>query len=233
MKIFLTATIFLCSLAQAQNTNLEHFKNVLKGTTIKEVNETPIKGIYEIVMPKNVAYTNWEGRYMFFGHLFDMHTLTDLTETRYPALAVSGAQSQSQKIYIPEQTKSDAIAWKKGSGKPVFYVFTDINCVYCKRLDSEIESLPNFTAYLILTPILGRESFNNGVDTWCSTNRLQSYLNRKAESTSSCENPLERNLQLSQLLNIRATPTIVKSNGEWKAGALDSASLWAWLNQKD
>ena len=48
-------------------------------TQIDSIKETPMAGIYEVAMGRNIAYTNAEGRYFLFGHLFDMQTQTDIT----------------------------------------------------------------------------------------------------------------------------------------------------------
>ena len=57
----------------------KRLKEQYPATKITAVRESPVKGIHEVIMGRNVAYTDESGRYMIFGHLYDMKEQKDLT----------------------------------------------------------------------------------------------------------------------------------------------------------
>ncbi|MFH4377076.1 DsbC family protein, partial [Acinetobacter baumannii] len=89
------------------------------------MNKTPLTGIYEVVMGRNVAYTDKDGRYFIFGNLFDMKTQTDLTTTP--------TSSNKVEVGFPNADRlKDAIKTVKGNGKRKLVVFSDPDCPYCQ-----------------------------------------------------------------------------------------------------
>jgi thiol:disulfide interchange protein DsbC len=67
----LTATVITPVLANTSEVE-QRLKDQYPATKITSVRESPAKGIYEVIMGRNVAYTDYAGRYMMFGHLYDM-----------------------------------------------------------------------------------------------------------------------------------------------------------------
>ena len=57
-------------------------------TQITGVHKTGIGGLFEVDMGKNIGYTNSDGRFFIFGHIFDMKTQQDLTAQRLDELNV-------------------------------------------------------------------------------------------------------------------------------------------------
>ena len=89
LKMHLTALVaaaILSSNACAADNVEAALENTLRrlypSTQFSGVRQTGIAGIYEVDMGKNIGYTNSEGRYFLFGHLFDMKTQQDLTAQR-------------------------------------------------------------------------------------------------------------------------------------------------------
>ena len=81
-KLALTILAFMAgsSAFAASSLDLEkRLREQYPATRITSVRESPAKGIYEVVMGRNVAYTDEAGRYMVFGHLYDMKEQKDLT----------------------------------------------------------------------------------------------------------------------------------------------------------
>ncbi|MFX6895484.1 DsbC family protein, partial [Acinetobacter baumannii] len=91
-------------------------------------------GIYEVVMGRNVAYTDKDGRYFIFGNLFDMKTQTDLTTTP--------TSSNKVEVGFPNADRlKDAIKTVKGNGKRKLVVFSDPDCPYCQQLERNLQSI--------------------------------------------------------------------------------------------
>ncbi len=57
----------------------KRLKELYPNTQVSTVIDTPVAGIFEVIMGRNIAYTDEHGRYFLFGHLFDMPAQRDLT----------------------------------------------------------------------------------------------------------------------------------------------------------
>lgn len=191
-------------------------------TKITSVRETPVKGIYEVVMGRNIAYTDETGRFMIFGHLYDMKEQVDLTAQR---------QDEINRIDPSILSLGDAIKVVKGKGSRVLYVFSDPNCPYCKRLEAELAKLDDVTIYTFLYPVLGKDSEQKSRAIWCAKDRAKAWSDfmeggkLPAAPSAECSDPVQRNIQLGRELGINGTPTIVFGNGAIAAGLLPAAEL--------
>lgn len=204
------------------------------GTPFKSVEKTPVPGIYQVVMGREVAYVSEDGRYfMFNAHLFDMKTQTDLSKA-----AVDRAQS----IDFKSLPLKDAIKQVKGNGKRVLAVFTDPDCPYCRQLEQTLDKMDDITIYRFLDPIEGlhKGAVDKSRAIWCDGKtdaaRLESMKQFMAKSKStgdtSCANPIERNVALAGKLGINGTPTLIAGDGRMLPGYLPPDRLNAWLNGK-
>ena len=180
-------------------------------TQISDVHATAIDGIYEVVMGKNIGYTNSEGRYFMFGHIFDMTTQQDVTQQRIDALNV---------VNFSQLPLKDAIKTVRGKGQRMLAIFSDPDCPYCKKLANELPKLDNVTIYTFLMPLDGLhpEASKKAKAIWCSTNKSQALENymlhdKTPDMNKTCDNPIDRNVQLGQKLNINGTPTLISADG--------------------
>jgi thiol:disulfide interchange protein DsbC len=222
--------------AQAQGTDIEmmaKFKALYPNTTITDVKPSPIKGIWEVRMREQVAYTDETGRYLLFGALFDSKTQTDLSARR-PAEQVKPVTA-----VFPKASIDNAIKSVKGDGSRVVAVFTDPRCPYCRSLESELAKLDNVTIYTFLYPVVSRESRTDSEAIWCSSSPQKSLRSVMAGSIAAsqsglkkgCIAPIDSNIALAQSMNIRATPALVSLDGRLKVGAAPAEQLNAWLNE--
>ncbi|MCX8013824.1 MAG: DsbC family protein, partial [Rectinema sp.] len=107
----------------------KRLKDQYPATKITKVRESRVNGIYEVIMGRNVAYTDESGRYMIFGHLFDMKEQKDLT---------AGVLEALNKVDTSKLPKEDAIKKVQGKGERTLFVFSDPDCPCCKRLEAEL-----------------------------------------------------------------------------------------------
>ena len=82
-------------------------------TNFTSVEATPIPGIYELTMGKNIAYTDKEGHYFLFGSMYDMEKRQDLTASKREA---------ANKIDVSKLPIQDAIVRVKGKGTRKLYL---------------------------------------------------------------------------------------------------------------
>ncbi|MDX7882086.1 DsbC family protein [Acinetobacter nosocomialis] len=197
-------------------------------TTVSQVNETPLKNIYEVVMGKNVAYTDEEARYFIFGNLFDMKTQTDLTTT----------PSNKIEIGFPSKERlKDAVKTVKGNGKRKLAVFSDPDCPYCQQLEHNLQSITDVTIYTFLFPLesLHPRAKGTAISIWCAKDQSKAYheymLNNKQPQVKSCENPIDRNIQFGGSMGIQGTPSVIFEDGSLIPGAISAPELERQLQE--
>lgn len=125
----------------------------------------------------------------------------------------------------------DALVFKQGNGNRKMAVITDIDCGYCKNLESELQKLDNVTIYKFITPIRGNTSQATSI--WCASNRNKAYLNKmlmnKPPVIASCKNPINQNLKLIDKLGVVGTPMIINENGSYSYGTQSKDQLEGFL----
>jgi len=233
-QIFLiTAALFFSSshaMAASEEELLgKKLQELYPSTKITGVFKTGFEGMYEVDMGKNIGYTNKEGQFFLFGHIFDMKHQQDLTQQRLDALNV---------IDFAELPLKDAIKTVKGNGKRVMAVFSDPDCPYCKRLEPDLAKLDNVTIYTFLMPLDGLhpEASKKAKNIWCAPNKAAAWHDYMLDSKTPaegkvCDNPIDRNVQLGQKLNINGTPTMIAADGRVLPGAAPIEQIEQWLGK--
>jgi thiol:disulfide interchange protein DsbC len=207
---------------------LKTMKEKYPATQVSAVNASPIAGLYEVVMGKNIAYTDNAARFVIFGHVFDMQTQQDLTADRL---------AQLTKIEWSQLPLANAIKTIKGNGKRQLAVFSDPDCPYCKSLETNLEKLDNVTIYTFLFPLasLHPQSEAKAVAIWCSKNPSAAWhqwmVKAEEPKASDCTNPIKDNVALGQQLGILGTPTLIAPDGSTKPGAAPAEQIEAWLGK--
>ena len=195
-------------------------------TTFTEVKPSPLHGLYEVVMGKNIAYTDAAGKYMLFGHLYDMKSQKDLTADELVSI---------NKVDISKLPLADAIKTVHGNGKRVMYVFSDPECPYCKKLEPELAKIDDVTIYTFILPLEGLHpgSSEVGKKIWCAKNREAAWkgflaggtLNEDAAKSKPCETPISAIAAIGKSLGINGTPTMIFSDGAMAPGALPAQEI--------
>lgn len=205
------------------------FAEKYPSTTITSIEETPINGIYEVVLGKNIAYTDVKGDHFIFGSLVRMSDQADLTSIK---------REELNKIDFKDLPLEKAITMKKGKGERKIAIFSDPDCPFCKRLEEELQKIDNVTVYIFLNPL--KQLHPNAVELskqiWCSKDRAMAWkdyllggLAPKANST--CSNPVNETIQLSQQLGFSGTPTSILEDGTKIIGAKSASELDYALNR--
>lgn len=197
---------------------LSRLRQLYPSTVFKEISTTPLPGIFQVVMGRNVAFVDDSGRYFLFGHLFDMREQRDLTEE-------ATAASPSTKVDFGALPVKDAIVTTKGSGARKLAVFIDPDCPYCRQFENTLAKLTDVTVYTFLFPLeaLHPDAKRKSVGVWCAADRAKAWddlMLRGMESRKACDDtPIDRNLKLAESLGINGTPTLVFPNGQVLPGS--------------
>lgn len=187
---------------------------------ITDLKATEMKGLYSGTLEKQVVYVNEDAQHLFVGSMIRLKDKRNLTRD----LVMNQNVVDFKKL--PFQ---DAIKTVRGTGKHQLAVFSDPNCPYCKKLDSELASLKDVTIYTFMYPIKS-QSIVPSRKVWCSPNKdyaWKSLIQNAVQPTASadCINPIERNLALGKSLGLEGTPVIIFSNGFKATGAYPAQEI--------
>lgn len=214
----------MLSPAQAdENAIRDALTKSMVGIKIDSVKPSEIKGLYEVNIGATVVYVSEDGKYLIQGRLIDVATRTDLTESR-----LSGSRKQMLTKLSPEQM----IVFKPKISKHSVYVFTDIDCGYCRKLHSEIDQYmaEGITINYLFFPRAGKgsDSYNKAVSVWCASDRKAALTEAKKGKDipeKTCDNPVDEHMQLGEDFEVKGTPMIVTSEGAVFPGYLPPKQL--------
>jgi thiol:disulfide interchange protein DsbC len=207
-------------------------------TRFEKISPTPLQGIYEVVMGRNVAFVEETGRFFIFGRLFDMEKQEDLTSMAQAQQAgEQAATKESPKLDFSVLPLEQAIKTVRGDGHRVMAVFSDPDCPYCKNLEQELVKLDDVTVYTFLMPLdqlhPGARAKSDAV--WCSKDRAAAWAalmleGKVPKKTKGCEAPHKVVQPLMENLGINGTPFLIAGDGRTMPGAAPAARLSAWLD---
>ena len=222
-----------CHAASTESdTLLAALKQQYPGTAFTSVSPAPVKGLYEVVMGRKIAYTDASGRYFMVGSLMDLKTNADLTAVRREELA---------RVDVRKLPLKDAMVRVNGQGRRTLYVFSDPDCPFCRRLEPELDKLDDVTIYIYPYPIesLHSDAARKAQAIWCEADekkRLALWhrvvLRTDTVATAECENPLKRNLALGESLGLQGTPTLIAADGRTLPGMVPAARIEEWLGAR-
>jgi thiol:disulfide interchange protein DsbC len=235
VRIFIAGMVMTTAAASAQADASSEItaalKKMLPEYQITSIAETPVKGLYEVMMGPQVVYVSGDGRYMMQGRLIDLEKREDLTEPRQAAArkqAVDQVGEDQMVIFAPEKYDHTVT------------VFTDIDCGYCRKLHSQISEYEDegIRIRYVFFPRAGAnsKSFKEAVSVWCSDDRQKALTDAKAGkpiADKSCDNPVLSHMELGELLGINGTPAIVLDSGDLVPGYVPPKRLSALLKAND
>jgi thiol:disulfide interchange protein DsbC len=197
---------------------------------VEDVRPSPIEGLYEVTSGAEVGYVSADGRFYLDGDVFDMDSKHNLTEDK---------RKQGRLALLAGVKDEDAIIFApKGPVQHTVTVFTDVDCVHCRHMHSEIAEINRLgirVRYLMF-PRGGpdSESWHKAEAVWCSADRKDALTRAKrgeALPPGKCKTPVAAQYELGKQLGISGTPGIVTETGEFIAGYASAAYLAAYLSE--
>lgn len=187
----------------------DNFKARYPKTRVNSFRLTPIPGIFEASVGKEVAYFDKSARFIFSGRILDMEKGQDLTQDRLQEI---------RRIDFDKLPLDLAVKTVKGNGSKRLAVFTDVDCPYSRKLSKTLEQLEDVTIYTFLFPLtsIHPEAAGKSAKVWCaldSEKALDKAL--KGESVQAvpqnplCSAPVDTVIQLAAEHGIGGTPTII------------------------
>jgi len=213
---------------------------ILPDAEVGSVHETPVPGLFEVLIGTDVIYISKDGRYMVQGRMIDLQTKEDLTE-KSPRLAAARKEEAKERVLAIKKIGEDQmiVFAPDGPTKHTITVFTDIDCGYCRKLHSEMAgyNAEGIRVQYLFYPRSGLDSpsYDKAVSVWCADDRKTAITDAKAGKeipSRKCDNPVKAHLELGEKLGVSGTPAIVLENGEMVPGYVPPKRLAAKLNDK-
>ncbi len=200
-----------------------------KGAPIKGLRASVFPNMFEAMVGDDLIYFDEKLSHFIVGNLIEAASMTNKTEERTAELNA---------IDLKLLPLADAIKVVRGKGERVMYVFTDVDCPFCTRLEQTLQTMDNVTIYNFMYPIdsLHPAATNKQKAIWCAKDRVVAWqdavLRQKYDPTvkSDCINPVDATKALGQKLGVRATPSFFLADGRMVAGALPKDQIEARLN---
>jgi thiol:disulfide interchange protein DsbC len=227
-KIITLAAVSLLSLTFSaahadENTVKESIAKHIPTMKVDAIKPSEVKGLYEVSVGSNVFYVSDDGKYLLEGHLIDIAARKDLTEGRANDAHVNAIN----KLGVDKM-----IVFKPKTSKYTVSIFTDIDCGYCRKLHSEIDSYlaEGITVQYLFFPRSGKntESYKKAISVWCADDRkaaLTAAKKGEAVKEKTCDNPVDEHMKLAAEFEVNGTPTIVSEKGQVYPGYLPAKQL--------
>jgi len=197
---------------------------------VDSVNPSAVKGLYELTIGANLYYVSEDGKYLLQGHLVDIAAKKDLTEEKL---------NEARKSAILKMGVANMIVFKPKIAKYTVTIFTDIDCGYCRKLHSELDQYlaQGITIQYMFFPRAGKDSdsYNKAVSVWCANDRNAALTAAKKDQnipSKTCDNPVDKHMQLAAEFDVKGTPMIISENGNVYPGYLPATQLAAALESE-
>ena len=197
--------------------------------TFGDVRESAMPGLYEVdVNGGNVLFVSRDGGHFIAGDLFEVgpQQVVNLSEKR---------RGLHRAEVMDQQDIKDMIVFSpKGKAKAHIYVFTDVDCGYCRKLHEDVPELNRrgIEVRYLAFPRAGLNSvgYRKLATAWCADDpnkTLTDLKSRKNVSLDVCNNnPVAAQYKMgNEVIDVRGTPTIVMEDGTVVPGYIPPATL--------
>ena len=233
MVLVVTAICLSASPVYAEDKDLELAKKNItenfKGINPQNIFRSPIPGLYEVSSPPRFFYVSADGRYVVDGDLIEKSTKKNISK---------GPRNISVAAAMNAMDEDSMIIFGDKSLKHTVTVFTDIDCVYCRKLHSEMKKYNELgirIRYMAYPRAgIGSSSFKKIEDVWCSKDRKKAMTlakSGKPVKSIKCKSPVTAHLSLVYMMDISGTPALILENGQIVPGYIPATRLSEALNQ--
>lgn len=230
LLIALSLALAFGGAAHAQNKAVTIHPSIPPVTSVKDA---PFPGWLELEAGGKQFYLSLDGRYVMLGKVLDLGP--QAAAAARPATESVGGQP----IDVRALPLDKAIRFVNGNGKRKLYVFSDPDCPYCKRLESEIPQLKDTTVFVFPYPIeqLHPNAPAKSAGVWCQLDRAKAWREtlsgvKTYAGTEKCLNTVKGVVELGRKLGIDSTPTMFNASGMKAVGYLPASEIDQFLNVK-
>jgi len=232
-RIALAAALLFAGAAAANEAAIRKaLEPKLGSAKIEGVQPTPMPGLWEVRVRTaadgvQLIYTDTNGGYLIQGNLHDLRANRNLTEDRMRRLNA---------IKIESLPLDQAVKIQRGDGRRTLVMFSDPYCPYCQQFEQTLLKVDDITVYVFMFPVIRPQNADHSKAVWCSPDRAKAWLelaiqHKRPAAAATCDNPVEKNLELGRALRINSTPTLIFSSGERVSGGMSGPDLAKALDE--
>ena len=206
----------------------EVLEKVFPSESVESVKAVPMADFFEVKLSGEFVYVSKDGRYLFQGELLDLVKKTNLTQT---------ARAQTRKEEFQKLDENLLISFGRKNNRGNIYVYTDIDCGYCRKFHLEVPALNDagITVHYLAYPRAGlkSDSYDKIVDVWCAANKKKALTKAKAGGkivTRKCVNPVADHFTLGQSMKLAGTPAVYSSDGIYLGAYAPAEQLIATIS---
>jgi thiol:disulfide interchange protein DsbC len=193
------------------------------GADVRYVAKSAYFGLYEAMLGDQMIYTDKKADQIIVGSVYDTATKTNLTEAKLRKL---------NRVDVAKLPMDLAFKRVKGNGSRTLIIFSDADCPFCHRLESEMKNLDNVTIYTFLFPIdqLHPDAADKSRKIWCAPDKVKAWddffaTGKVPDNKGDCGDPIDQTQALGNALRVNATPTLIFADGTMMPGALQVAQI--------
>lgn len=214
----------LCAQAGEQAVR-ERMNTMFEGEEITSITASQVPGIFEVMLGASLFYVSEDGRYALRGDLIDLEERRNVSDER---------RAEARKQVFAELDPADLVSFAPTDGKAraTLYVYTDVDCGYCRKLHNEVPELnaAGIAVEYLAFPRAGlkSESFDKVAAVWCSRDRQKAMTDAKAGKpvdAPACDNPVAAQFELGQSMGVSGTPAVYTKDGEQLGGYVPAKRL--------
>ncbi|MEM6640471.1 MAG: DsbC family protein [Pseudomonadota bacterium] len=191
-------------------------RHLVPNATEVRVYDSPIDGLYEVLVGMRVLYVSDDGRHILAGALVDVVAGRNRTDERL---------AEARRARLNDRTTLEPLRWPATEERHTITVVTDIDCPYCRRLH---KTVPAFNAagisveYLML-PRSGPDtpSWQKTVSALCEAD-AEAAVTRAMQGESmperECDDRVRRHWRFARDIDVGSTPTIILPDGRLLLG---------------
>lgn len=206
------------------------------------VETSPVPGFLQVEGPRqSLLYVSEDGRFLFAGTLYG-----NTPDRGFVDLREESVKPERQALLDGVPAAEQIIFPARGETKAHIYVFTDVDCGYCRKLHREVPELNAAgieVRYLAYPRELGNPeamsdaksggtrapTYKKMVSAWCAQDRLAAMTdlknNGEAKDASCQGHPVIAQYELGNRIGVRGTPALVLPDGTLQPGYLPAAEL--------
>jgi thiol:disulfide interchange protein DsbC len=203
----------------------------LGGLRIEGVQPAQMPGLWELRVRTaegmQIFYSDAAGAYLIEGSLHDLRANRNLTEERMRRLNA---------IKVESLPLDQAVKIQRGDGRRTLVMFSDPYCPYCQKFEEALLKVDDITVYVFMYPVIRPQNADHSKAVWCSPDRAKAWLDlalhhKRPAAAASCDNPVEKNLDLGRALRVNSTPTLIFASGEKVSGGMSGPDLVRMLDE--
>ena len=211
----------------AQQPQTEAINSALKGIfqdiKIDSVKASEIPGLYQVDIGAEVFYVSGDGKYLLRGDMIELASKSNLSELQ---------RNIARTAMIARIQPTDYIEFAPEKTEHTLYVFTDITCAFCQKLQHDIAEI-NARGIAVRYLAFPREGANSVTSKhmdsiWCAKERQDAFsaaMIGLGVDPSSCESPVNAQFELGQSMGVRGTPAIFTEDGRYLPGYMPPDEL--------